>query len=57
MLTLIPNESLTGIDFIFRELYSGKIEFKSSFDLVECERLSKDLTEIIEELKKEKSNG
>ena len=54
MLTFIPNEKKTGIQFLFEDFDTKEQQFITAFDLDESEKIGKGLIKMIKEIKKAK---
>lgn len=54
MLTIVPNENKTAIQFLFRDFFTQEQQFVTEFDLDQCLRIADDLKETIEKIKKRK---
>lgn len=56
MLQLLPNETKTGIKFIFCDFFTKEFQFSTTFDLQEAESICEGLMKEIEKCKNELYN-
>lgn len=56
MLTLIPNEEKTAIQFLFNDFFTKKKQFVTAFELNDAEQIAKDLMKMVKETRKKENN-
>ncbi len=54
MLTIMPNEDLTGIQFLFRDFFTQEQQFITAFDLQCSLEIAEDIKQMVKEIQKGK---
>lgn len=54
MLTILPNEEKTAIQFLFRDFFTQEQQFVTAFDIDQCVKIADDLKQMVKEIRKEK---